>query len=57
MDTQNKKDTIRVVLLEPGKLAGITEIGASLEEMQAAVGGYIEAIYPFSEEVALVCNA
>lgn len=56
MDTQNKKDTIRVVLLEPGKLAGITKIGVSLEEMQAAVGGYIEAIYPFSEEVALVCN-
>lgn len=59
MDTQvnqHERDTIQVVLLEPGKQARITEIGASLEEMQAAVGGYIEAIYPFSEEVALVCN-
>ena len=49
-------DTMRVVLLEPEKEAQITEIGASLEDMQAAVGGYIEAVYPFQEHVALVCN-
>ena len=24
--------------------------------MQKVVGGYIEAIYPFEEEVALICN-
>ena len=24
--------------------------------MQAVVGGYIQAIYPFDDEVALVCN-
>lgn len=28
----------------------------SLEEMQSVVGGYIRAIYPFQEEVAVVCN-
>ena len=27
-----------------------------LEEMQAVVGGWIEAIYPYEEEVAIVCN-
>ena len=51
-----KRDTIQVVLLEPGKEARITEIGASLEDMQATVGGDIQAVYPFSEEVALVCG-
>ena len=50
-------NTIRVVLLEPGKEARTTDIGATLENMQEVVGGYIEAVYPFSSEpVALVCN-
>ena len=49
-------DSMRVVLLEPEKEARITEIGASLEDMQTVVGGYIEAVYPFREHVALVCN-
>lgn len=47
---------IKVVLLEPGKLARIAEIGHSLEQLQATVGGDIEAIYPFEEEVCIVCN-
>ncbi len=51
-----RADTIRVVLLEPGKKAEVKEIGSSLEEMQAIVGGYIEACYPFEEEVCIVCN-
>jgi len=52
----NQKDTIRVVLLEPEKEARIIEVGTSLEDMQAVVGGYIEAVYPFQEQVAIVCN-
>ena len=31
-------------------------IKRDLESMQAVVGGYIQAIYPFDDEVALVCN-
>ena len=53
---QPPEETIKVVLLEPGKLARITEIGRSLEQMQAVVGGDIEAFYPFEEEVCIVCN-
>ena len=50
-------DTIRVVLLEPGKLARAADIDASLEGLQMAVGGgLIEPIYIFDEEVCLVCN-
>ncbi len=48
---------IKVVMLEPGKLARITEIDSSLEGMQKAVGnGLIEPFYPFAEEVCIVCN-
>lgn len=50
-------ETIKVVMAEPGKAARITEIGAELENLQAAVGGgLIEACYPFEEEVCIVCN-
>jgi len=52
---QEVKDTIRVVLLEPGKEAKITDIEHTLKDMQAIVGGDIEAFYPFEEEVCIVC--
>ena len=51
--TQN---TIRVVLVEPGKLARIAEIGTTFDAMQRTVGGDIEAYYPFEEQVCIVCN-
>ena len=46
---------MKVVLVKPGKPAEIAQIHG-LREMQKAVGGYIEAIYPFDENTALVCN-
>lgn len=49
-------DTIRVLLLEPGKNARIADIEAGLEGLQKVVGGYIEACYPFEEEVCIICN-
>lgn len=54
--SEEKTKTIRVVLVEPGKRARAAEIGSSLEELQKTVGGYIQAIYPFEEPVALICN-
>lgn len=51
-----KPGTIKVVLVEPGKLARTAEIPATLEGMQAVVKGSIEAFYPFEEEVCIVCN-
>lgn len=47
---------IKVVLLEPFKLARAVEIDASLKGMQKIVGGCIEAFYPFEERVCIVCN-
>ena len=46
---------MRVLMIEPGATPYEREIN-SLEEMQAAVGGHITAIYPFEEQVALVSN-
>lgn len=52
-----KEETIKVIMLQPGKLAKAVEIDASLEGMQRTVGGgLIEVVYPFEEEVCLVCN-
>ena len=47
---------MQILVVEPGKTPVITEIGGSLNEMQKIVGGTIQAVYPFPEEVALVCN-
>lgn len=51
-----KPEKITVVMVEPGKLARVAEIGTSLEELQKTVGGWIEAYYPFEEQVCIVCN-
>lgn len=48
------KKTIRVVYVEPGKCARVIELGTELEDMQNAVGGDIEGIFPFREQVCLV---
>lgn len=50
------RSMIRVVLLEPMKEARVVEINHSLQSMQSVVGGLIEAIYPFEEQVCIVCN-
>ena len=34
----------------------VQDVGSDLESMQKIVGGSIEAIYPFDEPVALICN-
>ena len=42
----SEEKKIKVVLLEPGKLARTAEIGTSM----------IEPFYPFEEQVCIVCN-
>lgn len=51
-----KEDKIRVILVESGKKAKIAEIENTFEEKQRIVNGYIEVVYPFDEEVCIVCN-
>lgn len=52
----DEKKPIRVVYVEPNKFARVIDLGTTLEEMQAAVGGDIEQFCPFDEKVAIVCN-
>ena len=47
---------MKVLMIEPGKKPRKAEIDGSLEGMQKVVGGYIQAIYPFEDPVALICN-
>ena len=51
-----KQKTIKVVSVPVGKRAFVKEIDRGLKSLQKEVGGYIQAIYPFSDEVALICN-
>ncbi len=54
--TEAVKDTMHVLLVESDKHPRQIEIGTSLEDLQAAVGGFIEATYPFEDQVALIMN-
>ena len=47
---------MKVLVVEPQKPCRVQEI-ESLADMQQLVGGDIEAVYPFQEPVALVCNS
>lgn len=47
---------MRVVVVEPKKKPMVQDIGSGLESMQKIVGGSIQAVYPFDEPVALICN-
>ena len=47
---------MRILLIEPDKIPRPCNTPDTLEAMQDIVGGPIQAIYPFDEPVALVCN-
>ena len=47
---------MKVLMIEPGKKPRKAEIDGSLQGMQQVMGGYIQAIYPFKDPVALICN-
>lgn len=47
---------MQVVIVEPEKKPRVQNIEDSLASMQEIVGGSIQAVYPFDEPVALICN-
>ena len=47
---------MQVLIVEPLKAPYVKDIGEELEDLQHEVGGYIEAIYPFEDDVAVICN-
>ena len=55
--SKSRKEVVylKVLVVEPGFAPYEKEING-LQEMQAVVGGLIQAIYPYKEQVAIVCN-
>ena len=51
-----KPTEMTVLVVEPMKEPRVETIPTGLESLQKAVRGYIEAVYPFSDPVALICN-
>ena len=47
---------ITVLVVEPEKKPYVNEIDNTLEALQHEVGGDIQAIYPFKEQIAIVCS-
>ena len=47
---------MKILIVEPRSHPRVAEISGSLKSMQETVGGYIQAIYPFEDAVALVCD-
>ena len=44
---------MRILIVEPGKHPRVAEIENTLEKLQETVGGYIQAVYPCEENIAL----
>ena len=47
---------MKVLVVEPNRTPYLAEITDGLKGMQQIVGGLIDAVYPFAEPVALICN-
>ena len=47
---------MNILIVEPSSPPRTAVISHDLPSMQGVVGGLIQAIYPFDEEVALICN-
>ena len=52
----NNVSMLHVLVVEPGRRPRLQSIPHTLHAMQALVGGPIQAVYPFEEPVALICN-
>ena len=48
--------TTHILLIEPNHSPRSRNIADTLESLQQIVSGLIQAVYPFEEPVALVCN-
>ena len=51
-----QQEKLTVLLIEPECYPKVIEIDPGLEPLQKAVGGWIEAIYPWEDNAAIVLN-
>lgn len=55
-DYEAPTEKITVLIVEPETVPYVKEIDHTLGNLQSEVSGDIEAIYPFEDRVALICN-
>lgn len=55
-EDKSMNDKISVLAVEPMKAPYIKEIEPGLESLQKEVGGLIQAVYPYEDMVAVICN-
>ena len=51
-----KDAKITALVVEPGKAAKEVQIDSSLASLQSIVGGYVEALYPYDDDVIFLCD-
>ena len=54
--TEKEKKSMDVLIVEPEKAPRMASITGDLNSLQQVVGGYIEAIYPYDDPIAIVCH-
>jgi hypothetical protein len=54
--TEKEKKSMDVLIVEPEKSPRMASITGDLNSLQQVVGGYIEAVYPYDDPVAIVCH-
>lgn len=54
--TEKEKKSMDVLIVEPEKVPRMASITGDLNSLQQIVGGYIEAVYPYDDPVAIVCH-
>lgn len=54
--SQSDHEIINALVVEPGKKPYAKEIPDALSSLQHEVGGHIQAVYPYEEPVAILCD-
>ena len=49
-------EKMTVLVIEPEKKPYVKDISSGLASLQKEVGGYIQAVYPFDDPVAIICD-
>lgn len=49
-------EKMTVLVIEPEKKPYVKDISSGLASLQKEVGGYIQAVYPFEDPVAIICD-
>ena len=54
--TEKEKKSMDVLIVELEKAPRMASITGDLNSLQQVVGGYIEAVYPYDDPVAIICH-